>query len=144
MKRPRFSVGQIVAILRPAGMGARSRIASAISDLPSRPSIDGSGGYAGLESGQARQFERFDEGHAKLKRLVAAMCLDRVMLQDVLATKWYGPRTGTPPCGIEAPRTRSSNVSPVARSAVQGPVIAIAVVTIPAQKSRADPGESSP
>lgn len=52
--------------------------------------------YAGLESEQVRQFKQPHEANAKLKRLVADWALDKVLLQDVLAKKWYGPRSGEP------------------------------------------------
>ena len=44
--------------------------------------------YAGLESEQVRQFKQLQEENAKLKRLVADLSLDKVMLQDVLTKKW--------------------------------------------------------
>ncbi len=44
--------------------------------------------YAGLESEQVRQFKQLQEENAKLKRLVADVSLDKVMLQDVLSKKF--------------------------------------------------------
>jgi len=44
--------------------------------------------YAGLESEQVWQFKQLQEENAKLKRLVADLSLDKVMLQDVLTKKW--------------------------------------------------------
>ena len=44
--------------------------------------------YAGLELEQVRQFKQLQEENAKLKRLVADLSLDKVMLQDVLTKKW--------------------------------------------------------
>jgi len=44
--------------------------------------------YAGLESEQVREFKQLQEENAKLKRLVANLSLDKVMLQDVLTKKW--------------------------------------------------------
>jgi len=44
--------------------------------------------YAGLESEQVLQFKQLQEENAKLKRLVADLSLDKVMLQDVFAKKW--------------------------------------------------------
>src|SRR5262249_6771691 len=41
--------------------------------------------YAGLESEQVREFRQLQDENAKLKRLVADLSLDKVMLQDVLA-----------------------------------------------------------
>ncbi len=56
--------------------------------------------YAGLESEQVREFKPLQEENAKRKRLVADLSLDKVLLQDVLAKQWEGPRSGAPSCGI--------------------------------------------
>jgi putative transposase len=40
-----------------------------------------------LETDQVRQFKQIQEENARLKRLVAELTLDKVMLQDVLAKK---------------------------------------------------------
>ena len=44
--------------------------------------------YAGLESEQVRAFKQLQDENAKLKRLVADLSLDKVMLQDVLSKKF--------------------------------------------------------
>ena len=44
--------------------------------------------YAGLESEQVREFKQLQDETAKLKRLVADLSLDKVMLQDVLSKKF--------------------------------------------------------
>ena len=41
----------------------------------------------GLETDQVRQFKQLQEENGRLKRLVAELTLDKVMLQDVLAKK---------------------------------------------------------
>ena len=46
--------------------------------------------YAGLKSDQVREFKQISEENARLKRLVAELSLDKVVLQDVLS-KTYGP-----------------------------------------------------
>ncbi len=40
--------------------------------------------YGGLEPSQARKLKQLEEENAKLKRLVADLSLDKVMLQDVV------------------------------------------------------------
>jgi putative transposase len=37
---------------------------------------------------QARKLKQLEEENAKLKRLVADLSLDKIMLQDVLKKKW--------------------------------------------------------
>jgi putative transposase len=88
VKRKRFSVEQIVAVLKQAEMGAP--VADLIRHLGivEQTFYRWKRRYAGLESEQVRQFKQLQEENAKLKRLVADLSLDKVMLQDVLAKKW--------------------------------------------------------
>jgi putative transposase len=43
--------------------------------------------YAGLEVDQVRQLKQLQEENVRLKRVVADLTLDKVMLQDVLSKK---------------------------------------------------------
>ena len=86
MKRKRWSVEQIIAVLKQAEPGAP------VADLIHHLGIAERTVYrwnrrdAGLESEQVRQFKHLQEENAKLKRLVADLSLDKVLLQDGLAT----------------------------------------------------------
>jgi putative transposase len=88
VKRSRFSVEQIVAVLKQAEMGAP------VADLIRHLGIveltfyRWKRRYAGLESEQVREFKQLQDENAKLKRLVVDLSLDKVMLQDVLAKKF--------------------------------------------------------
>jgi putative transposase len=88
VKRKRFSVEQIVAVLKQAEMGPP------VSDLIRHLGIAEptfyrwKQRYAGLESEQVRGFQQLQEEHTKLKRLVADLSLDKVMLQDILSKKF--------------------------------------------------------
>ena len=88
MKRKRFSVEQIVAVLKQAEMGAP--VADLIRHLgiAEQTFYRWKRRYAGLESEQVREFKQLQEENTKLKRLVAELSLDKVMLQDVLAKKF--------------------------------------------------------
>ncbi len=44
--------------------------------------------YGGFEPNQARELKRLKEENTKLKRLVADLSLDKMMLQDVVRKKW--------------------------------------------------------
>ena len=44
--------------------------------------------YVGLEVDQVRQLKQVEEENTRLKKLVAELTLDKVMLQDVLAKKF--------------------------------------------------------
>jgi putative transposase len=87
VKRKRFSVEQIVAVLKQAEMG------TPVSDLIRRIGVAEQTfyrwkkRYAGLESDQVRQFKQIQDENIRLKRLVAELSLDKVMLQDVLSKK---------------------------------------------------------
>jgi putative transposase len=88
VKRKRFSVEQIVAVLKQAEMG------TPVSDLIRHLGIAEQTfcrwkqRYAGLESEQIREFKQLQDENTKLKRLVADLSLDNVMLQDVLSKKF--------------------------------------------------------
>ena len=84
MKQTRFSVEQIVAGLTQAEMG------TPVADLIRHLGIAERTCYrwkqlCGTESEQVQEFKQLQDEHAKLKRLVADLSLDKVMLQDVLS-----------------------------------------------------------
>jgi len=88
VKRKRFSVEQIVAVLKQAEVGAP--VAELIRHLgiAEQTFSRWKRRYAGLESEQVRQFKQLQEENAKLKRLVADLSVDNVMLQEVLTKQW--------------------------------------------------------
>jgi putative transposase len=93
MKRKKFSVEQIVAVLKQADLGLP------VADLIRQVGISEQTfyrwkkQYAGLESDQVREFRQLAEENGRLKRLVAELSLDKAVLQDVLAKKFPGPRS---------------------------------------------------
>lgn len=93
MKRKRFSTEQIVAVLKQAEMGLP------VADLIRQIGIAEQTFYrwkrqfGGLESDQVRELKQVVEEHARLKRLVAELSLDKAVLQDVLSKKFPGQRS---------------------------------------------------
>jgi putative transposase len=93
MKRKKFSVEQIVSILKQANLGLP------VADLIRQVGISEQTfyrwkrQYAGLESDQVREFKQLAEENGRLKKLVAELSLDKAVLQDVLAKKFPGPRS---------------------------------------------------
>lgn len=93
MKRKRFSVEQIVAVLKQAELGI------AVADLIRQIGISEATfykwkkQYAGLESDQVREYKQMAEETGRLKKLVAELSLDKAVLQDVLSKKFPGPRS---------------------------------------------------
>ena len=92
MKRKRFSVEQIVAVLRQAEAGLP------VADLVRQIGISEQTyyrwrkQYAGLQSDQVRELKLLQDENARLKKLVAELSLDKAILQDVNSKKWPGPR----------------------------------------------------
>jgi putative transposase len=93
MKRKKFSVEQIVAVLKQADLGLP------VADLIRQVGISEQTfyrwkkQYAGLESDQVREFKQLAEENGRLKKLVAELSLDKAVLQDVLSKKFPGPRS---------------------------------------------------
>jgi len=93
MKRKKFSVEQIVAVLKQADLGLP------VADLIRQVGISEQTfyrwkkQYAGLESDQVREFKQLAEENSRLKKLVAELSLDKAVLQDVLSKKFPGPRS---------------------------------------------------
>jgi putative transposase len=87
VKQKRFNVEQIVAVLKQAEAGVP------IAELIRRVGISEQTfyrwkkQYVGLEVDQVRQLKQLEEENGRLKRLVADLTLDKVMLQDVLSKK---------------------------------------------------------
>ncbi len=84
MKRKRFAVEQIVAVLKEAEAGLP------VADLIRRIGISEQTfyrwkkQYAGLDSDQARQLKQLQEENERLKKIVAELSLDKAMLADVI------------------------------------------------------------
>ena len=93
MKRKKFSVEQIVSILKQANLGLP------VADLIRQVGISEQTfyrwkrQYAGLESDQVREFKQLADENRRLKKLVAELSLDKAVLQDVLSKKFPGPRS---------------------------------------------------
>ena len=92
MKRKRFSVEQIVAVLKQAELG------TPVADLIRQIGISEQTfyrwkrQYAGMQSDQVRELKQLQDENGRLKKLVAELSLDKAILQDINAKKWPGPR----------------------------------------------------
>jgi len=88
VKQKRFSVEQIVGVLKQAEVGVP------VAELIRRVGISEQTfyrwkkQYVGLEVDQVRQLKQRQEENGRLKQLVANLTLDKTMLQDVLAKKF--------------------------------------------------------
>jgi putative transposase len=92
MKRKRFSVEQIVAVLKQAELGMPVADVIRQMGISEQTYYRWKKQYAGLQSDQVREFKQLQDENARLKRVVAELTLDKVILQDVVQKKWPGPR----------------------------------------------------
>jgi putative transposase len=88
VKKKRFSVEQITTVLKQAEAGA------AIGDLCRQVGISEQTfyrwkkAYGGMLPSEARELKQLREENARLKRVVADLTLDKIMLQDVVQKKF--------------------------------------------------------
>jgi putative transposase len=87
VKRKRYSVEQIVAILKQAEVGIPVAELIRQAGISEQTFYRWKKQYVGLEVDQVRQLRQVQEENVRLKRLVAELTLDKTMLQDVLAKK---------------------------------------------------------
>ena len=87
MKRKRFSVEQIVAVVKQAEVGVPVVEVCRRVGITEQTFYRWKKQYVGLEIDRVRQLKQLQEENGRLKRLVAELSLDKTMLQDVLAKK---------------------------------------------------------
>lgn len=92
MKKKRFSVEQIVAVLKQIEPGLSVSDASRQMGVSEQAIYRWKKVYGGMESDQVRELKQLQEENARLKRLVADLSLDKEILQDINAMKWPGLR----------------------------------------------------
>ena len=94
MKRKRFSVEQVVAILKQAEVGTPVAALIRKVGITEQTFYRWKKRYQGMESDQVRalKLKQLQEENIRLKRVVADLTLDKVLLQDVLAKKFWSPR----------------------------------------------------
>ena len=88
VKKKRFSVEQIVGILKQAEVGVPVAGLIGKVGISEQTFYRWKKRYAKLEIDQVRQLKQLQEENQRLKRLVADLTLDKTMLQDVLAKKF--------------------------------------------------------
>lgn len=86
--RKRFSVEQIVGILKQAEVGVPIAGICRQAGISEQTFYRWKKQYVGLEVDQVRQLKQLQEENARLKKLVAELSLDKTMLQDVLSKKF--------------------------------------------------------
>lgn len=88
MKRKRYSVEQIVAAVK------QNELGSPVAEIVRKFGIAEATfyrwkkEYGGLEPNQVRELAQLREENSKLKKLVADLSLDKLMLTDIAQKKW--------------------------------------------------------
>ena len=88
MKRKRFSVEQITGILKHVELGTPVQELCRQHGVSEQSFYRWKKVYGGMAPSEARELKELREENVKLKRLVADLSLDKVMLQDVLQKKF--------------------------------------------------------
>ncbi len=88
MKRKRYSVEQIVAAVKQHELGTPVADISRKLGIAEQTFYRWKKQYAGLEPEKVRELKQLRDENSKLKRLVADLSLDKVMLQDIASKKW--------------------------------------------------------
>lgn len=88
MKKKRFAVEQIVAVLKEAEAGMPVAELIRRIGITEQTFYRWKKQYAGLDSDQARQLKQLQEESERLKKIVAELSLDKAMLADVIKKKW--------------------------------------------------------
>jgi len=87
MPRKKFSEAQIALIVRELDNGVPVAELCRKLGVSEVTSYNWKRKYAGMGAPEIRRLRQLEEENARLKRLVAALTLDKVMLQDVLSKK---------------------------------------------------------
>ena len=88
MKKKRFSVEQIVGVLKQAEVGVPVAELIRKIGVSEQTFYRWKKQYVGLESEQVREMKQLQDENSRLKQLVADLSLDKTMLQDVLRKTW--------------------------------------------------------
>ncbi len=88
MKKKRFSIEQIAAVLPQAGGGVPVGDVCRQGGISEQTFYRWKEVYGGMPPSEARELKQLRDENSKLKRLVADLSLDKVMLQDVVQTKF--------------------------------------------------------
>jgi putative transposase len=88
VKKKRFSVEQITAVLHQAETGIPVTELCRQVGVSEQTFYRWKKVYGGLAPSEARELKQLRDENTKLKRVVADLTLDRVMLQDVVAKKF--------------------------------------------------------
>jgi putative transposase len=85
MKRKRFTEEQIVAILKQNEAGMKTVEVCRQNGISEATLYNWKAKYGGMTARDVQKLKRLEEENAKLKRVVADLTLDNVVLKDLLS-----------------------------------------------------------
>ena len=88
MKAKRLSEEQVIAVLKEAEAGAKTKDLCRRHGILEATFYNWKAKYAGMTVSEARRLKDFEAENGKLKRLLADAELDKVALKDLLGRKW--------------------------------------------------------
>lgn len=88
MKRKRFTEEQIIAALKQAERGRATKELCREIGVTETTFYRWKSKYGGLEVSDAKKMRSLEEENRKLKKLVADLSLDNMVLRDVNSKKW--------------------------------------------------------
>ena len=88
MKRSKFSEAQVAAAMRECESGTPVAHVARKLGISEQTIYVWKRKYAGMGVSEVRHLRQLEEENTKLKRLVADLSLDKIMLQDLLRKKW--------------------------------------------------------
>lgn len=88
MKKARFSQEQIVGILKQHEAGMKTAELRREHNISAATFYAWKAKYGGLEVSEAQELKRSKEENSKLKRVVADLTLDNLVLKDLLSKNW--------------------------------------------------------
>ena len=84
MKRARFTEEQIIGVLKEHEAGAKTADLARKHGVSEATLYNWKAKYGGMDVSEAKRLKQLEDENAKLKRLVADVMLDNVVLKDLL------------------------------------------------------------
>ncbi len=88
MKSKRFSDEQIIAVLKEADAGTKTKELCRRHGISEATFYNWKAKYAGMTVSEVRRLKDLEAENSKLKRLLAEAELDKAALKDLLGRKW--------------------------------------------------------
>jgi len=88
MKKKRFTEEQIIAVLKEAEAGAKTKELCRRHGISEPTFYNWKVKYAGMTVSEARRLRELEAENTKLKKLLAEAELDKSALKDLLGRKW--------------------------------------------------------